>query len=78
MVIYTHRVSDQWLVRLAREKIHRGSAIEVRAIDAALVDAVVARLERRMGFTLSVTDGDLVLSFSDDTLSGAVSRLSLM
>ena len=47
------------------------------ALDRALIANLVARLERRMAFALSVTDRDLYLSIADATLTGAVTRLSL-
>lgn len=77
VVVYTHKDPEQYLRQLAGEKIHRADAIEIYAIDRAFVTALVARLERRMAFALSVVDQDLFLSTGSDTLTGSVTRLSL-
>src|SRR5690606_13048865 len=57
VVVYVHKDSRQYLNQLAGATIHRAEALELYAIDRALVDALVARLERRIAFSLSVTDG---------------------
>ena len=74
VVVYTHKDPGQLVGRLAGERIHRADAIELYAIDARLIAGVVARLDRRMGFALSVSDRDLYLSFGNQSLSGAVVR----
>jgi uncharacterized protein YaeQ len=74
VVVYTHKDPGQLIGRLAGERIHRAEAIELYAIDRGLIAAVVARLERRMGFALSVADRELYLSFGTETVHGAVVR----
>ena len=74
VVVYTHKDPAQILDRLAGERIHRAETIELYAIDRSLIAAVVARLNRRMGFALSVADRELHLSLGTETLSGAVDR----
>jgi uncharacterized protein YaeQ len=75
VVVYTHKDPAQYLKQLAGARIHRGEALELYAIDRALVHALVARLDRRVAFSLSVTDRELYLSIGSDTLTGAVVRL---
>jgi len=75
VVVYTHKDPRQFLDRLAGEKIHRAETLELYAIDRALVGALVARLERRVAFSVSVTDGEIYLSIGADNLSGRVVRL---
>ena len=41
-----------------------------------LVSALVARLERRVAFSLSVTDLELYVSIGADNLTGTVVRLN--
>jgi uncharacterized protein YaeQ len=77
VVVYTHKDPDQFLRRLAGERIHRAEALELYAIDRGLIAALTARLERRVAFSLSVTDRELYLSIGTDTLTGAVTRLQL-
>ncbi len=77
VVVYTHKDPDQFLRRLAGEKIHRADELELYAIDRGLIAALTARVERRVAFSLSVTDRALYLSIGTDTLTGAVTRLQL-
>jgi uncharacterized protein YaeQ len=77
VVVYTHRDPAQFVGRLAGERIHRAEAIELYAIDRTLVSAVIARLDRRMAFALSVADRELNLSIGTETLTGAVVRYPL-
>jgi uncharacterized protein YaeQ len=74
VVIYTHKDPKQMLANLAGERIFKSEAVEVYSFDAALIAALVRRLERRMAFSLSITDGHLYLSFSDDSLDGGIRR----
>ena len=67
MAVYTHKEPTQFLKQLAGERIHRAEALELYAIDRALVSALVERLERRVAFSLSVTDRELYLSIGSDT-----------
>ena len=76
VVVYTHKDPTQFLKQLAGEKIHRAEALELYAIDRALISGLVARLERRVAFSLSVTDHELYLSIGPDTLTGTVWRLN--
>ena len=74
VAVYTHKDPAQLVNRLAGETIHRVEAIELYAIDRKLVAALAARLERRMTFSLSVTDRELYVSIGTDTLTGPVVR----
>ena len=49
----------------------------IRAFDRGLIAGLTAALERRMSFALAVADAELFLSLEGQTLSGAVSVLSL-
>jgi len=77
VAVYVHREASQWLDGLASAKIHRADALEIYAIERDLVDGLVARLERRMSAAVSVSDGEMFVSFSDATVSGRVTRLRL-
>jgi len=77
VVVYTHKDPAQILARLAGERIHRAAAIEISAIDRRFVGALVARLDRRMGFELSVAEREVTLSIGTETLTGAVVRWPL-
>jgi uncharacterized protein YaeQ len=77
VVVYTHKDPRQFLNRLAGEKIHQADRLELYAIDRALVSALVARLERRVAFSVSVTDRELFVAIGAENLAGAVVRLHL-
>lgn len=76
VVVYTHKDPAQFLKHLAGERIHRAEALELYAIDRQLIAELVARLERRVAFSLSVTDRELYVSIGADTLTGRVVRLT--
>ena len=76
VVVYTHKNPTQFLKGLAGERIHKAESLELYAIERALVDALVERLERRLAFSLSITDRELYLSIGADNLTGSVVRLS--
>ena len=46
-------------------------------MDRGLVAALVARLDRRVAFSVSIAERELFLSIGADTLIGAVTRLTL-
>lgn len=77
VAIYTHKDPKQFLDRLARERIHRAEALEVWSVDRNLLAKLVARLERRMAFSLSVSDRELYLAIGSEALTGKVTRHSV-
>ena len=76
VAVYTHKDPAQFLRQLDGERIHRADALELYAVDRALVAALVARLDRRMAFSVSIADRDLFVSIGEDTLTGSVTRLT--
>jgi len=77
VAVYVHKDPTQFLGRLAGERIHRSEAIEIYTIDRRLVAALVERLDRRMGFALSVAERELTVSIGTETLTGIVARCGL-
>jgi uncharacterized protein YaeQ len=76
VAVYTAR-PDRLRQQLAGERIHRAEALELHAIDRGLLDALAARLARRMSFDLAVSGGHVFLSLEGETLEGPVERFSL-
>ena len=76
VVVYTHKDPAQFLKQLAGERIHQGDALELYTVDRGLVSALVERLERRVSFSVSVTDRELYLSIGNDNLTGRIVRLN--
>ena len=77
VVAYTHKDPRQFLNRLAGEKIHRADKLELYAIDRALVSALVARLDRRVAFSVSIAERELYVAIGTENLHGPVVRLHL-
>jgi len=76
VAVYTHKDPAQFLKQLEGERIHRAEALEIYAIDRQLVSELVARLDRRVAFSLSIADRELYLSIGADNLTGAVVPLA--
>jgi uncharacterized protein YaeQ len=77
VAVYVHRDPAQFIARLAGERIHRAEALEIWAMDRPLLAELTARLDRRMNFSLSVSERELTLSIGSETLTGVVRRASL-
>jgi uncharacterized protein YaeQ len=76
VAVYTHKDPTQFLKQLAGKTIHNAEALELYAIDRTLVSALVARLERRIAFGVSVSDRELYVSIGSDQITGSVVRLN--
>ena len=72
VAVYTHRDVRRYWESLEGERIHRAEALELYGLDRDLMAALVERLERRMSFELSVTDGTMYLTLGRELLSGTV------
>ena len=77
VAVYMHRDPGQFLRNLSGERIHRVEALELYALDRALVTALAAKLERRMAFAVSINERELYVSIGADTLTGVVRRCAL-
>ncbi len=77
VAVYPHKDVTQWLRRLEGARVHRADAIAVRAIDGSLIDALASRLDRRLAFSLAMSDNDLFVSLGADTLTGPVRQHAL-
>jgi uncharacterized protein YaeQ len=74
VAVYTHKGVDRLLENLAGTRIHRAEALEIYAIDRTLIAALASRLDRRMAFSLTISDRELFVSLGTETLNGLVSR----
>lgn len=77
VVVYTHKEPTQFLKQLAGERIHNAARLELYAIDRGLIADLVARLERRVAFSMAVHDRELFISIGSDTCTGQVTRLEI-
>ena len=74
VAVYTHKDPAQWAVKLAGAKIHRAEKLEVFAFDRAWLARIVARLERRMQFSLARSEGEIYLTIGSDTSQTVLGR----
>jgi uncharacterized protein YaeQ len=74
VVVYSHRDMQQLLPQWAGQRIHRPESIEILSVSRTLVDALAARLERRMAFALTITERHLYVALETVTLEGALTR----
>ena len=77
VVVYIHKDPTQFLKQLAGERIHNAAAVELYALDRALVAALVGRLERRVAFSASISDREFYISIGTENITGAAARLTL-
>jgi uncharacterized protein YaeQ len=77
VAVYTHR-TRALLQQLGGEKIHRAEELELYSIGGDILAGLVERLDRRMAFELSVSDGEIFISIDGASLTGTIERLSLM
>jgi uncharacterized protein YaeQ len=77
VAVYTHKDPTQFLRQLAGERIHQADALELYAFDRPLIAALVERLERRVAFSVTIAERELFVSIGTETLTGAVTRLTL-
>ncbi|MDQ2931158.1 MAG: YaeQ family protein [Gemmatimonadota bacterium] len=78
VAIYTHRDPLHLLRQYAGERIHRVEEVDLFAVDGDLLAGLIARLDRRMSFQLSVMEGHLYFTLDGDALDGAVVKHSLV
>jgi uncharacterized protein YaeQ len=73
-VIYTHKDPRILLRQLEGERIHRADAVELYAIDRALIDGLVPLIDRRTTLALSISDKQAYATIGDTTVSGEIER----
>ena len=77
VVVYTYKDPGALVRQLEGARIHRAESLEIHAIDRALVDALVARLDRRTSLELAVTERHLYVTIGGETLDGVVTLARL-
>lgn len=77
VAVYCHKDPAQWLRQLDAASIHRVHELELYAVDRELISELVSRLDRRMAFSVSITDRELYCSIGSDNLIGRVERIRL-
>lgn len=75
VAVYCHKDPAQWLKQIEAARIHRADALELYAIDRALVAELASRLERRVAFSVTINERELYVSIGDANVTGRVTRL---
>jgi uncharacterized protein YaeQ len=73
-VVYTHKDPVQLLRHFEGARIHRAEDVEIYAIDRALISGFVAKLERRMAMTVSISERHVLVAMEGGTIEGSVIR----
>jgi uncharacterized protein YaeQ len=73
--VYTHKDPAQWVTKLAAAKVHRAEKLEVFAVDRPWLAQLVARLERRMKFSLARSEGEIYLTVGEHTSQTVLARV---
>ncbi len=74
VAVYTHKDPEQWAAKLAAAKIHRADKLAVYAFDRSWLAQFVARLERRMQFSLARSEGEIYLTVGAATSQTVLER----
>ncbi|MEN9706399.1 MAG: hypothetical protein RLZZ393_2278 [Pseudomonadota bacterium] len=74
VVVYAHKDAAQWARGMAEARIHRGDQLEVHGIDRDWIARIVARLERRMHWSLARSESEIYLTIGEVTLQTTLQR----
>jgi uncharacterized protein YaeQ len=77
VAVYTHREAWRLVSQLSGEKIHRSADLELYGISKELIDGLVARLDRRNSWEMSVTDRHVYVAVQGVTVEGVITRYPL-
>ena len=71
-VVYTHRRIDNVMQSLAGRNIYHAADIPIYTFDYGFMNQLVALVERRMAFDLSVTEQQIYLTIGEQNLHSAI------
>ena len=76
--LYCHKDEQQLRIRLKGATIHRAEAVRVYVMPRELLDTLQRHLDRRMSFSLTVSEGHLYCSVNDDSVDCVLQPFSLV
>lgn len=76
VAVYAWKAPEALARELVDAKVHRADAIEIHVLDPALLDAVVATLDRNNRWQLSISGGSLYLDIAGRSFEGVLARVS--
>jgi uncharacterized protein YaeQ len=74
VAVYTHKDPQTWAARIAESRIHRSEKLEVFEFDRDWIAQIVARLDRRMKWSLARSESEIYLTLGADTLQTVLQR----
>jgi len=77
VALYTHKEPRILMPGYEGQRIHKAEEVEIYAMDRELLASLADRLDRRIEWALSVTDGQLFLDVGGASYGGTIERLSL-
>ena len=77
VAVYTHKDPAQLKRALAGQRIHKSDALELYAVDRALLGELVALIDRRVKLAVSMSDGQLYVTMNGATVGGTVERFTV-
>lgn len=77
VAVYGWKGVDDLARELTQAKVHRAEAIEIHGLDASLLDAIVATLDRNNRWALSISGGAIYLDIAGKSYEGAVTRVAV-
>lgn len=77
VAVYTHKDPGQLKRALSGARIHKADALELYAVDRALLAELVELLDRRVKLAVSMTDGQLYVTMNGSTVGGTVERFTI-
>ncbi len=77
VAVYIIKEPRIYLSQLAGARIHRAESIDIFSIERTLLDALVARLDRRTKLALAITDRHIYATIGSETIDGGVEKIVL-
>lgn len=77
VVLYTHKEPRLLLRGYEGQRIHKAEQVEIYAMDRDLLASLAEHLDRRISWTLSLTEGQIFLDVNGQSLSGSIERIAL-
>lgn len=77
VALYTHKEPRLLLRGYEGQRIHKAEQVEIYAVDRELLASLAGHLDRRISWTLSITDGQVFLDVDGKSYSGALERIAL-
>ena len=77
VALYTHKEPRLLLRGYEGQRIHKAEQVEIYAMDRDLLASLAEHLDRRISWTLSLTEGQIFLDVNGQSLSGSIERIAL-